>query len=171
MLRPESGLAKRRGPSLGNAIVPAVQPHSYLTLHYRLTGPGGVDAVNTFGQAPATLTLGQGYLSPALESRLIGLEEGTQTRFELPAGEAFGARNPELLRWVGTDVVEQAREGGGAPQAGDLLRLRLPTGDDTEVGVLTALVREVRDDAALLDFNHPLADCATTFEVQILAVL
>ncbi|MDD4887971.1 MAG: transposase, partial [Thiomonas sp.] len=91
-----------------------------------------------------------------------------------PAGAAFGARIPGLLRWVSRTVVEQAREHPG-PQAlvGDVLRLRLPTSADGEAGLLTAMVREVdaARDALLLDFNHPLADCATTFEVQILAVL
>lgn len=149
-----------------------VQPDSYLTLHYRLGGPAGVDVVNTFGQSPATLTLGQGLLSPALEARLIGLEEGAHVRFDLPAGAAFGPRNPQLLRWMSVDEVAFAREDGSAdPQPGDVLRLRLPTGDADQVGVLTALVREVRDGQALLDFNHPLAGCETTFEVQILAVL
>jgi FKBP-type peptidyl-prolyl cis-trans isomerase SlpA len=154
-------------------IVPTVRPDSYLTLHYRLADPQGVDVVSTFGQTPATLTLGQGELSPALERLLIGLEEGTHSRFELAAGEAFGARNPGLLRRVPRVAVERARERPGpAPQPGDVLRLRLPAADG-ESGVLSALVREIdaQQDELLLDFNHPLADCAATFEVHILAVL
>lgn len=143
-------------------------------MHYRLADPAGVDVVNTFGHTPATLTLGHGQLSPALETLLIGLEEDAHTRFDLPAGAAFGARIPGLLRWVTRSVVEQARERPG-PEAlvGDVLRLRLPTSSDGEAGLLTALVREVDEerDALLLDFNHPLADCPTTFEVHILAVL
>ncbi len=155
-------------------IVPCVQPDSYLTLHYRLSDPGGVDAVNTFGGTPATFTLGQGQLSPALEALLVGLDEDTHTRFDLPAGAAFGARIPGLLRWVSRGEVERAREyPGPAAQVGDVMRLRLPTSADGEAGLLTALVREIDEvgDALLLDFNHPLADCPTTFEVKILAVL
>ena len=38
--------------------VTLVQPGSFLTLHYRLAGPDGADVVNTFGDKPATLTLG-----------------------------------------------------------------------------------------------------------------
>ena len=34
----------------------------FLTLHYRLAGPDGADVVNTFGDKPATLTLGTGQL-------------------------------------------------------------------------------------------------------------
>ncbi len=155
-------------------IVPCVQPDSYLTLHYRLSDPGGVDAVNTFGGTPATLTLGQGQLSPALEALLVGLDEDAHRTFDLPPGAAFGARIPGLLRWVSSEGVDRAREyPGPEPQLGDVMRLRLPIRADGEVGLLTALVREidVEGDAVLLDFNHPLADCPTTFEVQILAVL
>ncbi|RYY82174.1 MAG: peptidylprolyl isomerase, partial [Comamonadaceae bacterium] len=46
------------------SILPRVQPGSFLTLHYRLSGPGG-DIINTFGGKAATLTLGTGELSPA----------------------------------------------------------------------------------------------------------
>ena len=166
--------ASQRLRLLRLVIVPAVQPDSYLTLHYRLTGPGAVDAVNTFDGTPATLTLGQGQLSPTLEALLVGLEEGTRRRFELPSGAAFGARSPGLLRWVSRVAVDAARDVPGPdPVPGDMLRLRLAGNDAGSVGLLTALVREVDSgrDALLLDFNHPLADCATTFEVEVLAVL
>jgi FKBP-type peptidyl-prolyl cis-trans isomerase SlpA len=33
---------------------------SFLTLHYRLSGPDGTDIVNTFDDKPATLSLGVG---------------------------------------------------------------------------------------------------------------
>ena len=77
-----------------------VQQGSFLTLHYRLAGPDGADIINTFADKPATLSLGTGELAPAMESRLLGLNEGARTRFELAPGEAFGERNPELLQRV-----------------------------------------------------------------------
>ncbi len=49
---------------------------SFLTLHYRLAGPDGTDVVNTFGARPATLSLGEGQLAPAMESLLLGLTAG-----------------------------------------------------------------------------------------------
>ena len=73
--------------------VPSVQAGSFLTLHYRLAGPAG-DVINTFNEKPGTLSLGTGELSPAIEELLIGLPEGTHTTLELPAGAAFGERNP-----------------------------------------------------------------------------
>ncbi len=61
--------------------MPRVEPASFLTLHYRLSGADGVDIINTFQDKPATLSLGTGVLSPALESRLLGLEEGACQSF------------------------------------------------------------------------------------------
>ena len=37
---------------------------------------GFIPIVDTFGQQPATLSLGSGQLSPAIEERLLGLAEG-----------------------------------------------------------------------------------------------
>jgi FKBP-type peptidyl-prolyl cis-trans isomerase SlpA len=77
------------------APAPTVQQGSFLTLHYRLAGPAG-DVINTFDDKPATLSVGAGELSPAVEQRLIGLAEGARATFELAAGEAFGERNPDM---------------------------------------------------------------------------
>ena len=62
------------------ASLPSVQAGSFLTLHYRLSGPAG-DVINTFADKPATLSLGTGELSPAVEQRLLGLCEGTRATF------------------------------------------------------------------------------------------
>jgi hypothetical protein len=86
-----------------------VEPGSFLTLHYRLAGPAG-DVINTFGGKPATLTLGSGELSPAVETCLMGLAEGARATFALPAGAAFGDRNPAMLQWLALDrlVIDDA---------------------------------------------------------------
>ena len=49
-----------------------VDASSFLTLHYRLSSLQGQDFVNTFDAKPATLSLGSGQLSPALEQRVLG---------------------------------------------------------------------------------------------------
>src|SRR3989338_2472616 len=87
--------------------VPTVVPGSFLTLHYRLAGPDGGDIVNTFADKPATLSLGSGELSPALEARMLGLQEGTRTVIELDPGEAFGPRNPELVQRVALSLLRK----------------------------------------------------------------
>ena len=144
-----------------------VQPGSFLTLHYRLAGPDGGDLVNTFGDRPATLSLGTGDLAPAMESRLLGLAEGTRSRFELAAGEAFGERNPELLQRVALSLLETQGDAGASYVVGDVLQFAAPAGQGTYTGV----IRRVDDHSVLLDFNHPLAGRPVTFEVELIGVL
>lgn len=85
---------------------PVVQPGSFLTLHYRLAGPAG-DVINTFDGKPATLSLGVRALTRSLKNLLLGLLEGAHTTFHVPAGEAFGERNPEMVQWVARRLLNE----------------------------------------------------------------
>ncbi|MBT0569187.1 FKBP-type peptidyl-prolyl cis-trans isomerase [Curvibacter sp. CHRR-16] len=151
-----------------------IEPGSFLTLHYRLGGPAG-DIINTFGDKPATLTLGTGQLSPAVEQCLLGLPEGTHTTFELPAGAAFGDRSPDMQQWLSRKVLTDMGDPHETYSPGDVVQFPTPDG----LGQFAGVVLEVRDvDAAsgksgavLFDFNHPLAGQPVTFEVQVIGVL
>lgn len=144
-----------------------VESGSFLTLHYRLAGPQG-DVINTFGGQPATLSLGAGELSPAVEERLIGLAEGEHATFELPAGAAFGERNPDMLQWLSRKELNELGDPDETYAVGDVIQLPTPDGQ----GQFAAVVQAVRDDGALrLDFNHPLAGQPVTFEVKLIGVL
>ena len=150
-----------------HASVPTVQAGSFLTLHYRLSGPQG-DVINTFNDKPATLSLGTGELSPAMEGKLLGLPEGTHTTFELAAGEAFGERNPEMMQWVARKLMDQLASPTEQYQPGDVVQFPTPDGTASYAG---AVVQVREDGAVLFDFNHPLASQPVTFEVQIIGVL
>jgi FKBP-type peptidyl-prolyl cis-trans isomerase SlpA len=147
--------------------VNSIQPGSFVTLHYRLAGPDGADIVNTFADKPATLSLGEGQLAPAIERRLIGLAEGAHARIELAAGEAFGQRNPGMLQRVARSLLREH----GDPQSdygpGDVVEFPTPDGHGRFAGV----VREAADDWLLFDFNHPLAGERVIFEVRVIGVL
>lgn len=147
--------------------VPTVQAGSFLTLHYRLSGPAG-DVINTFNDKPATLSLGAGELSPAMEEQLIGLAEGAHTTFELPVGVAFGERNPDMMQWVARKLMNELGDPHEQYTAGDVVQFPTPDG----LGSYAGAVVQVREDGAVLfDFNHPLAGQPVTFEVQIIGVL
>lgn len=143
-----------------------VQAGSFLTLHYRLSGPQG-DIINTFDGKPATLTLGASELSPALEQRLLGMHEGQQVQFELPAGEAFGQRSPELVQWVSRRLLSEFGDPDETYQVGEVVQFPAPGGQ----GAMAGAVRQVQADRVLFDFNHPLADQPVQFEVHLIGVL
>ena len=144
-----------------------VHPGSFLTLHYRLSGPDGADVVNTFHDKPATLSLGTGQLAPAMEQRLIGLAEGERRSFMLAPGEAFGERNPDMLQRVARSLLQQLGDPDEDYAPGDVVQFPTPDG----AGAYAGVVREVGDDWLLFDFNHPLAGRAVSFEVQLIGVM
>jgi FKBP-type peptidyl-prolyl cis-trans isomerase SlpA len=132
-----------------------------------LSGPDGVDVINTFNDKPATLSLGTGELSPAIEQRLLGLTEGSHSQFELPEGEAFGPRNPEMLQRVKLSLLHELGDPHERYQVGDVVQFPTPDGQ----GVYAGVAREVAPEWVLFDFNHPLAGQKVKFEVRILGVL
>jgi FKBP-type peptidyl-prolyl cis-trans isomerase SlpA len=161
-------------PTVELSAPPLVQQGSFLTLHYRMAGPSadgrpGADIINTFEGKPATLSLGTGELSPALEQRLLGLAEGTRTTFELPAGEAFGDRNPELVQWVARKLLNELGDPDEQYKVGDVVQFPTPDG----MGQYAGAVQQVKEggDAVQFDFNHPLAGQPVVFEVHVIGVL
>ena len=147
--------------------MPTVEPGSFLTLHYRLAGPQG-DIINTFDDKPATLSLGAGVLTPALEQRLLGLAEGTRTVIDIPAGEAFGEHNPDMQQWVARKLLNELGDPMERYAAGDVVQFPTPDG----LGSYAGTVLQVAEDGAVLfDFNHPLAGQPVTFEVHVIGVL
>jgi FKBP-type peptidyl-prolyl cis-trans isomerase SlpA len=151
---------------MSSTTAPIVTESAYLTLHYRLATADGTDIVTTFGATPATLMLGQGQLAPFLEQRLLGLEEGAHVKFELSPLEAFGERNPELIQAVSKKTLEENSVPDADYQVGDLVDFNAPGG-----GRFAGVLREMRENDAVFDFNHPLAGQTLSFEVQLISVL
>jgi FKBP-type peptidyl-prolyl cis-trans isomerase SlpA len=145
---------------------PTIGKESFLTLHYRLSGPQG-DVINTFSGKPATLSIGSGALSPAVEQRLLGLEEGHRQTFEMEAGEAFGQRNPDMVRWVSKKLLREMGEPKEQYAVGDVVQFPAPSGQ----GLFAGAIQQVTEDDVLFDFNHPLAGRAVIFEVQVIGIL
>ncbi len=143
-----------------------VRADSYLTLHYRVgLAPDAVDVVNTFGGKPATIQLGAGQFAPTLEERLIGLAAGSRAAFDLPAGEAFGPRNPDLVRRVPKRLLEAESERSDY-SPGDVVEFNAPGG-----GRYAGVFQSLESDYAVFDFNHPLAGRPVRFEVEILGII
>ncbi|MBL8337492.1 MAG: FKBP-type peptidyl-prolyl cis-trans isomerase [Rhodoferax sp.] len=150
--------------------VPTVQPGSFLTLHYRLGGPAG-DIINTFNDKPATLCLGTGELSPAVEQCLIGLAEGSRKVFELPAGAAFGERKDDMQQWVARSLLDRLGDPAETYQVGDVVQFPTPDGQGSYAGAVVQVGHPDSPQALLVDFNHPLAGQPVVFEVHLVGVL
>ncbi|MDR1647617.1 MAG: FKBP-type peptidyl-prolyl cis-trans isomerase [Zoogloeaceae bacterium] len=139
-----------------------VTPASFLTLHYRVSTLEGEEWVSTFGLSPSTLQLGCGQLAPALESCLLGLEEGERREFDLPPEAAFGAVNSHLIERIARSALPPEMP----LVAQSVVEFTTPEGQS-----FSGFLRELDDTHGLFDFNHPLAGKAIRFEVDIIAIL
>jgi len=140
-----------------------------LTLHYRIelaSGPAaGSVFADTFSGRPGTLQMGAGQWAPGLEAALLGRAEGERFTFDVPAADAYGDRNPELLQWVSRSVLDaEAAEQDFEP--GEVIEFTAPNG-----GRYSGILKEFQDDRVLFDFNHPLAGIDLRVEVSLLGVL
>ncbi len=139
-----------------------VQPDSLLTLHYRIANDDDIALVSTFDSSPATLQLGNGELAPPLEQCLIGIIPGERHVFLLDPNQAFGSHNPQLVQRIGIADLPA----GTTPELHGLIEFSSLAGES-----FTGMVRELDNEAVLVDFNHPLAGRPIRFEVEIIGIL
>jgi FKBP-type peptidyl-prolyl cis-trans isomerase SlpA len=139
-----------------------VRAGNLITLHYRVATGDDTELVSTFDSTPATLQLGSGELAAPLEHCLIGVNVGERHVFLLDADQAFGAHNPQLTQ----RMARTALPPDSSPELHGLIQFAAPNGDK-----FTGIVRELDDEAVLVDFNHPLAGEPVRFEVEIIGIL
>jgi len=149
-----------------NTPQPVITDAAFVTLHYRLCAMDGRDIVTTFADNPATLQMGSGQLAPFLEACLLGLPEGMHQLFELAPEQAFGPRNPSLLQRVSMATLSENSEHDAVYAIGDVVEFAAPSG-----GRFAGVLRELGEQDALFDFNHPLAGERVKFEVRIIGVM
>lgn len=140
-----------------------VTPGDTLRLRYALRPRGGNDIVSNFDDPePETLTLGNGTLAPMLEQWLIDLHPGERHVFLLDPWQAFGASQPELIQTLPKTDLPADMEF----EVDQLVEFSMPNGETVAGRIL-----EIGPDAVKVDFNHPLADLAIEFEVEIVNIL
>lgn len=147
----------------------AITSSSYVTLHYRLSAlVDGVsrDLMNTFDGPPATLQMGSGQLAPTIEAQLIGVKEGDEGNFELPAGTAYGERQAELVQTISRSAFNANADTETQYIPGDVIEFNAPEGRR-----LGGVLKQIDDRQVVVDFNHPLAGLALTFSFRVIGVL
>lgn len=141
-----------------------------MTLHYRVvlaSGPAeGSVFSDTFDGRPATLQMGTGQWAPGMEAALLGRAEGEKFSFTLEPAQAYGDRNPDLLQKVTRSMLSQHAGEDASFSPGDLVEFAAPNG-----GRYSGVLKEINDEWALFDFNHPLAGTRLRVDVDILGVL
>jgi FKBP-type peptidyl-prolyl cis-trans isomerase SlyD len=114
--------------------------------------------------APVSLNFIVGYAQvlPALERRLIGLEEGAAVEFVIPASEAFGEYDASQVH---TKTFDEFPQGQSLEEG----RWVVASNEQTQAQY-GYHVKEKTEDTITLDFNHPLAGKDLHYQVNVIRV-
>ena len=146
--------------------VGTVGPESHVTFHYKLTLPDGQVVFDTFVERPATIQMGTGQFAPGLERCMMALQEGDERSYALGPDDAFGPRNPDLIQKISQSLLQKHADPNDPLEAGDLIEFPTPDG-----GRFAGVFKGWDGQAALFDFNHPLAGQPVEFVVRIIGVI
>lgn len=137
-----------------------VQNNSQVVAHLMLTLADGAIAQATRAEGkPALLQLGDGSLSAQLETEILGLKLGDKKQFTLSPLQAYGEINPDLIQYF--DIREFAN--AGPAEIGAIILFSAMDGSERP-----GIIRDISGDSVTVDFNHPLAGQAVTFEIEVL---
>lgn len=132
------------------------------TVHVHYVGSlgDGTEFDRSPADSPLVFRVGAGQVIPGFERAVIGHEKGDAFRVVIPAAEAYGPHDSELLFTVPLAQIPS----NIAPEPGMLLHVST---DQGELEVRVHAVDEGGDGVVTLDANHPLAGQDLTFDLTI----
>ncbi len=135
---------------------------SFVVIEYSLRLDDGWFVKGENGPASMNFMAGYGQILPALENGLIGLDQGAQTELKIPAREAFGDRDEDLVRTMSLSEFPAGR---------DLKPGRWATAKNAATGAqYSYLVCEKTDSTITVDYNHPLAGKNLNYSLKVVLV-
>ena len=105
--------------------------------------------------------IGEGEIIPGLEEALIGMKEGEEKEIKIPPEQAYGNRNPELMKQIPRKSLPKDKK----IEAGMMLVMTAPNGMQ-----MPAVIKEVSEKEITLDLNHPLAGKTLNFKIKIVDI-
>ena len=106
--------------------------------------------------SPRVIVVGAGHVFEAVDDALVGAEEGDTGTVTVPSAEAFGEFDPDDVRTVSAEKIEEDDRYPGA-------RVNV----DGEQGHVETII----GGRARVDFNHPLAGEDLEYEYEIVDVV
>jgi len=131
----------------------------FIILEYTVRLKDGYYIKGETGPVSLNFIAGYGQLLQGLEQRLLGIEEGTETELIIPAREAFGDYDEDLVH---TRPFTEFPEGANLQVGKWVVATNQPTRAQ-----YSYFVKDRTDDAVVLDYNHPLAGKDLYYHVKV----
>jgi peptidylprolyl isomerase len=130
-------------------------------VHYTGKHLNGEIFDSTVAREPIIFTVGDEMMIPGFEKAVMDMEEGETKIVNIPAAQAYGEYDEELIVSVDRKKVFGDKE----IKKGD--EIQAPTDD----GIMFFKILEVKDDKVLLDGNTELAGKDLIFEIELIKIL
>ncbi|GAA5191581.1 peptidylprolyl isomerase [Ferrimonas gelatinilytica] len=137
-----------------------IDAKTVVTLHYRLRNAKGELLEESFGAEPMQYLHGAQNMIPGLEKQLTGKQVGESFSADVEAEEAYGAIEPGLIQEVPLSAFE------GVDDIAPGMRFMA----ETEAGPRPVTVTEVKEDAVVVDGNHPMAGQSLHFDIEVMEI-
>ncbi len=135
---------------------------TFVIIEYRVHLVDGSYVKGENGPISMNFIVGYEQVLPGLERRLVGLGEGVEVAFVIPAPEAFGHHDASQVH---VRTFEEFPE-GRSQEPGKWI---IATSEQTQAQY-GYYVKEKSGETITLDFNHPLAGKDLCYEVKIVSV-
>ena len=133
---------------------------STVKINYVLTVDGQM-VDSSEGKEPLEYTQGSGQLIPGLEKQLVGLKAGDKKNITVAPEDAYGLIDEKMVVELPKDKLAP----GLTPEKG--MVLQLPTKDGR---TLQGMIVDIKEDALIMNFNHPLAGKELDFDIEVVDV-
>ena len=131
-----------------------------VSIDYTLTDKDNLFIDSTLGADPLDYLHGYENIIPALEQALEGRLEGDSFSINIPAAEAYGERNENLVMVIPRDNFDPEME----IEEGMQFNAQGPPGS------LVVTIVKVEDEKITIDGNHPLAGMDLNFDVIVTGI-
>lgn len=134
-----------------------IQDKSFVAIDYTLSLDSGETIDQSQEGTPFGFICGTGQVIPGLEQGLMNREKGEKVQLTIEPANGYGDFRPDMLR----DIPRTQFPAEMKLQEG------MPFEAQSPQGPLRFIIKEVRDDAIVADFNHPLAGKTLHFDITI----
>ena len=130
--------------------------------HYRGTLDDGTQFDSSYDRGePLAFTCGAGQMIKGFDAAVIDMELGEKKTVHVPAADAYGEHNPDMIVSFPADQVPNLDQ----ISVGDKLYLSTATGMP-----VPAVVIEVTPEGVTLDANHELAGKDLNFDIELVEI-
>lgn len=111
---------------------------------------------------PLEFTIGENQVLPKFEDSVEGMEVGDKTKIQIPAEEAYGVRQENLV----VQIPKQNLPSELTPEVGMRLQTQTKEGE-----VMIVKITDIGDNDITIDANHELADKDLHFEIELVEIM